>query len=564
MHILEKLAEYTVVALVALGLVTAPVIAPTPDDVSPQESPTLVSDTTVADEEDSEPEAIVGAALPQQDALIDTYLASNITNSATTMTLADGTLRDGTTLSGYYCFTIDINTPTLEYVCGTASSTSVTGLLRGVKVSNPNATSSSLAFAHRRFATVQVTDFPFNQLVQRVLNGTDPLSAPIYYDTGIGPVNGADLADKEYVLSAITGTSTISYNRVVVSGTAGETVATGTVVYLRQALGKWYKVDTDDLSTYQDRQLGISQGPAATDAAIPGGVLTYGLDSTQTGLAPAGFLQRYLWASDTAGATSTATTTQVLGSPISNTTFFFNPDMIDSTVYTPTTFTATSSFTGPVVITGTTTLNGFSLGTGSSSVIVYGTGSSTYEKPANLKHIVIEMVGGGGGGAGADTDNAGEVAGGGSGGGYCKKLIPASLLSSSTVVFVGSAGGGGNTASSPSAGTAGGTSRFIGFATTTGGSGNDRSSTPASAGTSTGCDVNLNGGIGSTLTSVSGSAAWAGRGGDSIMGFGGVPKDSDNGVGPSGYGSGGYGGQDSSAVGSSNGANGVLIITQHF
>lgn len=151
MTILQTLANLVLSGLLALNMVVV-------DDIRP------------------------GAVLPKQDALIDTYLAENITNTQTTMTLADGTARDGTTLSGRYCFTIDINTPTLEYVCGTVSGTSVTGLERGVKVSDPTSTSSALAYSHRRFASVQVTDFPFNQFVQRLINGTDAFESAMTFD----------------------------------------------------------------------------------------------------------------------------------------------------------------------------------------------------------------------------------------------------------------------------------------------------------------------------------------------------------------------------------------------
>lgn len=130
-------------------------------------------------------ETPVSAALPQQDALVDTYLTSGITDDATSMTLAEGTTQDGATLSGRYCFTLDNNSPLAEYICGTASGTSVTDLERGVKMSNPNATSSALAHPHRRLASVQVSDFPFNQLTQRRLNGIDPIENMLYYSSGI-------------------------------------------------------------------------------------------------------------------------------------------------------------------------------------------------------------------------------------------------------------------------------------------------------------------------------------------------------------------------------------------
>lgn len=149
----------------------------------------------------AQPAMQFGAALPSQNALIDTYLASGISTTDTSMTLASGSLRDGTSLTGYQCFTLDAGQPTTEYVCGTASSTAVSAMIRGVLVSNPNATSSALAYAHRRFASVQITDFPFNQLVQRKLNGTDQFDTKLQYSFSATSTftDAKDIASKGYV-----------------------------------------------------------------------------------------------------------------------------------------------------------------------------------------------------------------------------------------------------------------------------------------------------------------------------------------------------------------------------
>jgi len=327
MNFLEKLSEIVLVGLITIGAIVTPTGEPI------VEAPAEVQE-----------EVIVGATLPQQNALIDTYLASNIDNSQTTMTLADGTLRDGTTISGYYCFTVDINTPVLEYICGDAVGTSVTNLQRGVMVSNPNATSSSLAYSHRRFATVQVTDFPFNQLVQRKLNGVDSFDNTLSYSSSVTPVDSGDLVDVEYVLDTITGTSTLSYNRTVISGTAGETLATGTVIYLKPSDQEWYTIDVDDTSTYIDRVLGIAQGVGTNGNQIVRGILTYGLDSNQTGLTAGSFY----FASTSAGTLTTSTTTQPLGVAKSTTELFFDPKIIDSSIYNDVSFTGTTTFTGKV------------------------------------------------------------------------------------------------------------------------------------------------------------------------------------------------------------------------
>src|SRR5690242_18214378 len=70
----------------------------------------------------------LGTAVPTQGALYDSYLSSSISASATSMTLAKGTYNDGTSLTGWTCFTVDSNSPSVEYICGTASGTAITSL----------------------------------------------------------------------------------------------------------------------------------------------------------------------------------------------------------------------------------------------------------------------------------------------------------------------------------------------------------------------------------------------------------------------------------------------------
>ena len=126
---------------------------------------------------------LLGAAIPSTPALIDTYLASAIAKTDTQMTLANGYDRAGNVLTGLMCFTIDVNTPSVEYTCGTASGTLIYNLQRGLNLSNPNVTSSALAFPHRRLATVQVTDYPSISILSRMLNGQDALPNHLIYTT---------------------------------------------------------------------------------------------------------------------------------------------------------------------------------------------------------------------------------------------------------------------------------------------------------------------------------------------------------------------------------------------
>ena len=129
------------------------------------------------------PASAQAISVPSVPALVDTYLTSPITSSATSLTLASGVTRDSQTLSGHMCFVLDVNQPTVEYTCGTASGTAVTGLTRGVNLYNPAATST--AYSHRRLASVQIVDYPALQVVSLILRGQESLPSVLKYDSSI-------------------------------------------------------------------------------------------------------------------------------------------------------------------------------------------------------------------------------------------------------------------------------------------------------------------------------------------------------------------------------------------
>lgn len=370
----------------------------------------------------------LGVALPSGTALFETSLASPITGSASSLTLVANSIRGGGTLSGYQCFTIDEGSAQAEYVCGTVSGTSVTSLERGLSPADGITQTAALQFSHRRGASVKITDFPLIQRLRSQASGTGTYENVLTYAAGVTPTNSGDLADREYVLSVITGTSTISYDKHVIQGTAGETMATGSIVYLQSSDSRWYKADNDLSSTYIDQTLGIAQGPGTSGNSIPGGVLTYGLDSTQKALTPGGFV----FLSATAGATSTATTSQVLGKAISATTMFFDQNLLDSYSNASATFAGTTTFTG--LVKGVTRVTEY-------------TASTTYTKPSGLKYIELEMWGAGGGGAAGGSD----VSGGG-GGAYVSYKIDASLIGSTASIVIGTGGAGGVSSAAGGAG----------------------------------------------------------------------------------------------------------------
>lgn len=139
--------------------------------------------------------------------------------------------------------------------------------------------------------------------------------------TGGNPVAGNDLVRKTYVDGLLAGiASTIS---LIVSGTAGETVAAGQLVYLKASDGRWWLADADLPLTVNNVVLGMAQGAGAAAGAIASGVMLQGLDTNQVGLTPS----TVYYASNTAGGISSSVGTNevTVGIAKTATTFYFNP-----------------------------------------------------------------------------------------------------------------------------------------------------------------------------------------------------------------------------------------------
>lgn len=123
----------------------------------------------------------LGASIPQVAAVFETSLLSPITSSATSLTLTANSVRGGSTLSGFNCFTIDEGRAEREDVCGTVSGTSMTGITRGVDPLTATTTNATLQFAHRRGAQVKITDFPLIGIMRHQLNGSDTFPNTLAY-----------------------------------------------------------------------------------------------------------------------------------------------------------------------------------------------------------------------------------------------------------------------------------------------------------------------------------------------------------------------------------------------
>ena len=188
--------------------------------------------------------------------VFETYLANAQATGDTTMTLASGALRDGSSLSGYVCFTVDSNTPTLEYECGTVSGTSVTGILRGIDATTGTTTVNSLIFAHRRGADVKITDYPALTIATNQLSGAQSIPNMLNYTyspnylsastTAIASVGYVNTAFNQFQTGnwAINGTSIYNSNSGNVGVGSSTPFATFSVVGNEEHYGNYVHFGT--------------------------------------------------------------------------------------------------------------------------------------------------------------------------------------------------------------------------------------------------------------------------------------------------------------------------------
>lgn len=131
------------------------------------------------------PEPTLGAseAIPTTIAFFETTLAIAITSDATTFTLTSATDADGTTLaSSTYAFVIDEGSSNEEIVIADCTGTVCTGAIRGVSVLTGTSSVTALKKAHRRGASVKITDAPILMILSRIMRGIQDVPATLTYD----------------------------------------------------------------------------------------------------------------------------------------------------------------------------------------------------------------------------------------------------------------------------------------------------------------------------------------------------------------------------------------------
>ncbi len=106
-------------------------------------------------------------------ALYEDNLQNTITTSDTSLTLVRGTDKSGSALSGTFGFIIDEGTTLEEFIIGTCAGTACTSLQRGISVTDGKTEVTALKKAHRKGASIKMTNYPILGRLNRILSGQD-------------------------------------------------------------------------------------------------------------------------------------------------------------------------------------------------------------------------------------------------------------------------------------------------------------------------------------------------------------------------------------------------------
>lgn len=267
---------------------------------------------------------------------------SGVTSTATSITLTSFQFPDGTNITtsdigslAYGTFEPETSreenfsfTTITQNADGTAT---LSGVTRGLKFKAPYDQDTALRQTHAGGTKVRISNsVPFydefantenDETISQTWTFTNP-NYPRMDQATDAPIDDEQLATKKYVDDTAGGTP-VSINRVVVAGTAGETVSAGQVVYLDETDNEWKLADASTSATSDNVQLGIAQGAGTNGNPITGGVLIVGRDSNQSGLSAGD----RVYVGDTAGAivTSAGTVEVELGHAVSATAIDFQP-----------------------------------------------------------------------------------------------------------------------------------------------------------------------------------------------------------------------------------------------
>ena len=267
-------------------------------------------------------------------------LQSSISASATSLTLqafktSDGTNITTTDIGTLGHATLDPNTSSEESISFTTitqngnGTATISGITRGLKFVDPYTETTALKLAHGAASVFIMTNTSayYSEFANKSNNETISqtwIFSALPNTTAGDPVADNDLARKGYVDGVVAGT--FPSNRLVVAGTAGETIADGNLIFFDSVTdNEWKLCDADTANTVENVLLGIAQGAGTNGNAITGGVLLEGLDDAQTGLTGGNIM----FASNVAGGISSSAGTNEVTVGIvpagSTTTLYFSP-----------------------------------------------------------------------------------------------------------------------------------------------------------------------------------------------------------------------------------------------
>lgn len=143
----------------------------------------------------------LGATLPIPTAVafFETSLQGSISSSATSMTLVSALDKTGTALaSSTYAFVIDEGTSVEENVVADCTATACTNMTRGLSPITGTTTVSALQSAHRRGASVKITNAPYLLILNRIINGQGTIPNALSYTSHPTFTTGTQIVDKTY------------------------------------------------------------------------------------------------------------------------------------------------------------------------------------------------------------------------------------------------------------------------------------------------------------------------------------------------------------------------------
>jgi hypothetical protein len=281
---------------------------------------------------------------------------------------------------------------------GTAT---LTGVTRGLAKKYPLTENSTFKLPHSGQTTFILSDAPQVFGLQyaalkndNIFTGQNEVPAPL---------DDADIANKGYVDALVNG-GTVSNNRIVVAGVAGETLTIGQHVYYKTSDGRWWKTDADDATITYGVQTGIAQGAGTAGNNVTSGILLEGVDTNNTGTSGA-----TAYIGNTAGALSetVGTNTRAVGKYLpalagiyynpnlfvkypQNTQSVYAVDSVGTDSYAITLTPAPGSYTDGMTVT----FKAGTANTGACTLNVNGLGAKTIKKFGSFDTVTGDVASG--------------------------------------------------------------------------------------------------------------------------------------------------------------------------